>query len=98
MFKHVAGVGDVEMSPAEIAARSAEEAAAPSLSDRLWTSVRAERDRRLVESDPFLAPDRDVDQNAWIAYRQLLRDLPETVTDPGAVVWPERPPSDGAVT
>lgn len=58
-----------------------------------WRHVRAERDRRLRESDwvalraleggPATTP-------AWRAYRQALRDI-TTQPDPLAIVWPEPP-------
>lgn len=56
--------------------------------------IRQERNRRLLESDwtqfsnsPLLPEQRD----AWAAYRQFLRDLPSTVTDPTNVTWPTPP-------
>lgn len=65
--------------------------------DQLWADVRAERDRRLSASDWTQVSDAPVDQVAWATYRQALRDLPETTTDPGNVLWPV-PPSSGGVT
>lgn len=53
--------------------------------------VRAERDRLLAESDWTQLADSPVDQVAWAAYRQALRDLPEAVADPAAVEWPAAP-------
>ena len=37
--------------------------------------VRTERNQKLAESDWTQLPDAPVDQQAWAAYRQLLRDL-----------------------
>ena len=57
-------------------------------------TVRSARNRRLAESDwtqladqPFSADD----QAAWAAYRQALRDLPESAGFPHDVTWPEAP-------
>lgn len=54
--------------------------------------LRAERDRRLAACDWTLTPDAPTDKVAWTGYRQALRDLPETVSDPHAPDWP-RPPA-----
>jgi len=57
-------------------------------------TVRSARNSRLAESDwtqladqPFSAED----QAAWAAYRQALRDLPESAGFPHDVTWPEAP-------
>jgi hypothetical protein len=63
--------------------------------DRLaeaWAALRAERDRRLAESDWVVA--RAYEQGepvpeAWAAYRQALRDLPDTLTDEQVLAWYE---------
>ncbi|MFN4074164.1 MAG: phage tail assembly chaperone [Thermus sp.] len=74
--------------------------------DRLreaWAALRAERDHRLAETDWVVA--RAYERGApvpeaWAAYRQALRDLPQTLTDEevlawhegrGSVPWPEVP-------
>ncbi|SLK09531.1 tail fiber assembly protein [Novosphingobium mathurense] len=56
--------------------------------------LRAERDRLLAASDFTQLPDSPLTDELranWAAYRQALRDLPETVTDPAAVEWPVAP-------
>lgn len=58
--------------------------------------VRAERDRRLAESDVMVLPDRWAamtaeQQGAWSAYRQALRDVPEQSGFPWEVNWPQKP-------
>jgi len=30
---------------------------------------------------------------AWVAYRQALRDLPVSITDPAMITWPVPPSS-----
>ncbi len=69
--------------------------------DRLreaWTAFRAERDRRLAETDWVVARAYERGEpvpEAWAAYRQALRDLPEQLTDEqvlsGDIPWPEPP-------
>ena len=63
-------------------------------SDRKWAAVRAERDRLLAASDWTQMPDNALDAPtiaAWAAYRQELRDVPQTQDDPDSIVWPEAP-------
>jgi len=57
----------------------------------LWSQLRTERNRRLAASDWTQLPDARVDKDAWVEYRQRLRDLPESVQDPLAVSWPTSP-------
>src|SRR5690606_13766634 len=66
---------------------------------RAWASLRAERDRRLAETDWIMLPDVPVPpgttREQWAAYRQALRDVPQ---QPGAawdVTWPEPAVSEG---
>lgn len=59
-------------------------------------SLRKTRDELLAESDLYVLPDRwntytEEKKAEWTAYRQALRDLPETVIDVFNPVWPERP-------
>jgi hypothetical protein len=53
--------------------------------------VRAQRDTLLVESDWTQLKDAPVDQVAWAAYRQALRDIPSQKGFPASVVWPDKP-------
>ncbi len=69
--------------------------------DRLreaWAAFRAERDRRLAETDWIVARAYERGEpvpEAWAAYRQALRDLPGQLTDErvlaGDIPWPEPP-------
>ena len=69
--------------------------------DRLqeaWAAFRAERDRRLAETDWIVARAYERGEpvpEAWAAFRQALRDLPERLTDEqvlaGDIPWPEPP-------
>jgi len=53
-------------------------------------ALRAERDRRLAETDWWAL--QDVNSNeARHAYRQALRDITDSYTSLDDVVWPEKP-------
>ena len=62
-----------------------------------WTALRTERNRRLAASDWVALADAHLSQDkkdAWFAYRQALRDLPDevTITSPADLVsveWPQ---------
>jgi len=62
-----------------------------------WTQLRAERNARLAASDWTALSDAHLSQDkkdAWFAYRQALRDLPDevTITSPADLVsveWPQ---------
>jgi hypothetical protein len=60
-----------------------------------WKELREERNRRIAQTD-YLAtidyphPTPEIKQ-AWIDYRQTLRDLPANTTDPENPVWPVAP-------
>lgn len=56
-----------------------------------WVVVRNERNARLIASDWTQVADAPVNDLVWAAYRQGLRDVPSTQTDPFNVVWPEMP-------
>jgi hypothetical protein len=56
---------------------------------------REERNKRLDQSDKYVTvdfphPTPEVRQ-AWLDYRQALRDLPSTTEDPANPVWPVPP-------
>ena len=55
-------------------------------------SQRAERNRRLAETDWTQGKDiPDNISNAWAAYRQELRDLPNQASFPWDINWPTQP-------
>ena len=59
-----------------------------------WDALRAERDRRLAASDWVILRNLETSEpvpQAWLDYRQDLRDLPENTTDPADPDWPEAP-------
>ena len=59
-----------------------------------WTALRAQRNSLLVASDYTQLQDAHLSaekKSAWADYRQALRDLPDTLTDPVQVTWPDFP-------
>jgi hypothetical protein len=55
------------------------------------TAVRADRDRRLADSDWTQVADAPVDKEVWATYRQELRALPEQTGFPWDITWPVKP-------
>lgn len=53
--------------------------------------IRAERNQLIADSDWTQLPDSPVDKEAWAAYRQALRDIPEQQGFPWDVEWPTPP-------
>lgn len=56
--------------------------------------ARAQRDKLLAETDWTQVLDAPIDaatREAYRAYRQALRDLPEQEGFPGTITWPEMP-------
>ena len=59
----------------------------------LESEVRSIRNRLLHDSDFTQMHDAPawVDVNAWVHYRQALRDVPQQSGFPSSVVWPTKP-------
>ena len=55
-----------------------------------WEVLRAERDKRLAETDWWAMSDRTMTAEQT-AYRQALRDLPANTADPANPIWPTKP-------
>ena len=69
-------------------------ARAPLSAEQLLEALRVARNALLAASDwsQFAdAPLTDDQRAAWRAYRQALRDLPETTPDLAAIEWPVTP-------
>lgn len=54
-------------------------------------SVRATRGEKLKDSDWTQVADAPVDQTAWAAYRQALRDITGQEGFPWTITWPTEP-------
>jgi len=65
-----------------------------------WDTIREKRDQLIRDSDWTMIPGATVDQAAWAAYRQVLRDLPQTFAakGPESVIWPSAPSTSGPNT
>ena len=65
-----------------------------------WDSIRATRDQILRDTDWTMTTGATVDQAQWAAYRQVIRDIPQTYKDktPDDVVWPTQPSTKGPNT
>ena len=55
-----------------------------------WASIRAERDSKLMDSD-WMANSDVTMSDAWKTYRQALRDLPASKSNPDDITWPTPP-------
>tara|TARA_Y100001963_G_scaffold138808_1_gene204009 strand:- start:251 stop:616 length:366 start_codon:yes stop_codon:yes gene_type:complete len=78
-----------------IAAGNTAEAADTEHTD--WDKARAKRDSLLTASDWTMTTGATVDQAQWSAYREKLRDIPQTYKDKetSEIVWPTAPSSKG---
>ena len=86
------GLSLVEMTAEEKAAVDA--AMAAEAQERYWQAIRLRRNTLLTACDWTQLPDApltEADQQAWLTYRQTLRDLPQAFVMPVDVVWPEQP-------
>ena len=65
-----------------------------------WDDIRGMRDGILRDTDWTMTTGSTVDQAQWAAYRQNLRDLPQTYSGktPDDVVWPTQPSTAGPNT
>ena len=67
------------------------------LKDQLLKRLRAKRRNKLAESDWTQLPDSPLSKakkTKWSAYRQALRDIPETYADATSIddiIWPTKP-------
>ena len=55
-----------------------------------WASIRSKRDKLLAESD-YMGNSDVTMSSAWKTYRQALRDLPASESDPDDITWPTEP-------
>ena len=79
----------------------AEGGVAEAVDDTLtWDDIRSTRDQILRSTDWTMTTGATVDQAQWAAYRQVIRDIPQTYKDktPDDVVWPTQPSTAGPNT
>ena len=65
--------------------------------DLTWDDIRLKRNNILQSTDWTMTTGATVDQAQWAAYRQIIRDIPQTYKDktPDDVVWPTQPSTAG---
>lgn len=57
-----------------------------------WEAVRFQRDQLLQSCDWVMCVDSPLNgDQAWLDYRQALRDIPQSFQNPEDVTWPEKP-------
>ena len=59
--------------------------------DYLFERIRNWRNAELASCDWTQVADSTADKAAWATYRQALRDLPASNTDPKKIKFPNRP-------
>jgi hypothetical protein len=72
---------DAQISDAEIEAKM------------MWRKIRKERNQLLKDSDYTMLKDypTTVSEQEWTTYRQSLRDIPQTFSNPDDVTYPDKP-------
>ena len=64
------------------------------LTDKEWTKLRVERNRRLSATDWTMLSDAPISSDikaSYTLYRQALRDIPQNTSDPFNPDWPTQP-------
>lgn len=59
-----------------------------------WAHIRTERDARIAKTDWTQLPDSPLNSEqieAYKAYRQALRDIPQSQPSPREITWPSPP-------
>ena len=60
--------------------------------DSAMANIRGQRNQLLKDCDWTQIADSTADKTAWATYRQTLRDLPSTITEPRTFAdWPHNP-------
>ena len=88
MYKMVDGV-TIKMTDEEIAKLNASQPTDEEILAEKW-NVRRERNSLLAASDWRASTDVTLSDD-WKTYRQALRDVPSSQTDPDNITWPTKP-------
>jgi hypothetical protein len=59
-----------------------------------WRKIRKQRNQLLKDSDYIMFPDITITaekKQEWTTYRQSLRDIPQTFSNPDDVTYPDKP-------
>ena len=84
-------IGPTFTSNEEATAAEQQAAHVKRIDDEQAARVRADRDKRLVDTDWTQVADAQVDKAVWATYRQALRDVPAQEGFPHDVTWPDQP-------
>jgi hypothetical protein len=84
-------IGPVFTDNEEATAAEQQAAYVQRIDDEQATRIRADRDKRLADTDWTQVTDAQVDKAVWATYRQALRDVPAQAGFPWNVTWPEAP-------
>ena len=61
------------------------------IAEQKWNEIRSKRNGFLSQSDWTQLDDSKENKEAWAIYRQELRDIPQTFSNPDSVIWPSKP-------
>jgi hypothetical protein len=61
------------------------------IAQQKWNEIRSRRNSFLSQSDWTQLEDSKENKGAWAVYRQELRDIPQTFSNPESVIWPSKP-------
>jgi len=89
MYKNVNGV-TIKMTDEEIAEYNANLPTDAEILAQKWEFIRADRNAKLAATDWRASSDLTLSDD-WKAYRQSLRDLPSSQSDPDNITWPTEP-------
>ena len=86
----------IDMTDAEIAEVTSEHDVSPF--DNLIRELRQTRNSKLQVTDWMTCSDSQTMTDEWKAYRQALRDIPQTYKEYSKVEWPTQPSKIGPNT
>lgn len=88
------GAFDADGNQVELDQALVDAAAAEIATENAWSKLRYDRNQLLAETDWEIVKHKELGTNipaALKTYRQQLRDLPSTTSDPSSPSWPVKP-------
>tara|TARA_B100000927_G_scaffold287761_1_gene281185 strand:+ start:1600 stop:1872 length:273 start_codon:yes stop_codon:yes gene_type:complete len=80
----------IPLTDAEIAEFNANKPTDAELTAQKWVGIRIQRNTKLAATDWRAGSDRTLTDD-WRDYREALRQIPQTQTDPNNITWPTEP-------
>ncbi len=80
----------IPLTDAEIAEFNANKPTDAELTAQKWVGIRIQRNTKLAATDWRACSDRTLTDD-WRDYREALRQIPQTQTDPNNITWPTEP-------